>query len=84
MRIKTIYYNGRCDTETFTLWDNIDFVPPIGEYVAVKAIIPKHQHIILEENANCWSGYYGVIDNRRLSKDDQGYYYELFINCEDL
>ena len=83
MRVKFIFINNVFHHNNIEKWVELDIIPRIEEWVETEDILSKSEHDITYENSTLWSGDIGTVWTVKLRKDENGFYYEIKILCED-
>lgn len=65
------------------LWVDLSIVPRLGEWVQVEDFLEKADWEELDKTAICWSGSWGEVTSVTLRKNVEGWYYYIWIECED-
>ena len=64
-------------------WIELDIIPRIDEWVEVIDILSENEYDITYDNSTLWSGDIGTVRTVSLRKDENGFYYEIRVICED-
>jgi hypothetical protein len=80
MNTKLILSTERKDTE---YWVDLPFVPRINEWMNVQDILKSSELQGILNSTHCWSGVRGVIQSVEYRFQNNEYYAEIFIWCED-
>jgi hypothetical protein len=80
MKIKFIFSTEINDTEQ---WTNLPFIPRIQEWINVLDILNPEELDKIKKTAKCWSGVKGVIQSVEYRHDDNEFYVEIYVWCED-
>ena len=64
-------------------WVDLPFIPRTKELLNVKDFLEHEEHVCIQESANCWSGIHGTIQSIEYCHDDNNFYVEIYIWCED-
>lgn len=72
-------------TETIDIeyWKNLPLVPKMHEWLNVQEILSPNELSPIKKSANCWSGVRGSIEFVEYKPDENEFYAEVFIWCED-
>ena len=72
-------------TETNDMEIGIDlpFIPRINEWFNVKDILKAEEMEYIKKSAHCWSGVRGTVQSVEYCKDEEGFYAEVYVWCED-
>ena len=72
-------------TETSDKVTCLDFpvIPRTGETIKVNNFFGKSAYDEIKKSALCWSGERGVIQSVEYSKNEDGFYVEMYVWCED-
>jgi len=80
MKTKLIFST---ETKDFEQWTDLPFIPRINEWLNVADILKNEEIMQLWESANCWSRKYGIIQSVEYRHDDNDFYVEIYVWCED-
>jgi len=80
LKTKLIFSAETKDTE---YWTDLSFVPRMHEWLNVQDILKSEELKIIRKFAHCWSGVHGAIESIEYKHDDNEFYTEVFIWCED-
>lgn len=80
MKTKLIFSTETKDTEQ---WTDLPFIPRINERINVLDILKKEKLVQIWQSAQCWSGIRGTIQSVEYRYDDNAFYVEVFVWCED-
>ena len=80
MKTKLIFSTETKDTEQWTDWA---FIPRIKEWVNVADVLKKEELVDVWQSAQCWSGLKGTVLTVEYRHDDNGFYVEIYVWCED-
>ncbi len=80
MKTKLIFSTETKDTEQWTDWP---FIPRIKEWINVADILKKEELVGIWQSARCWSKIKGTVMTVEYRHDDNGFYVEIYIWCED-
>lgn len=80
MKTKFIFSTETKDTEQ---WTDLPFVPRINEWINVVDMLKKEELGAILQSAKCWSGYRGAIQSVEYRHDNNDFYAEVFVWCED-
>ncbi len=80
MKTKLVFSTETKDTEQ---WTDLPFVPRINEWFKVVDILKKDELGAILQSAHCWSGNRGTIQSVEYRHDDNDFYAEVFVWCED-
>jgi len=61
----------------------LDCIPRVAEWVQISQIISDQDLDFLKEKSECWSGDTAYVQMINLKKDENGFYYWIWIECED-
>jgi hypothetical protein len=64
-------------------WTDLTFIPRIQEWFNVQDILKTEELYLIKKSANCWSGVRGIIESVEYRHDDNNFYVEVFVWCED-
>lgn len=84
MKVLFSFYTGKSE-KNIDVWDELPIIPQVGTFVSAISIVDSDiEFEKLLKSANCWSGDTGIVENILLLKTkEHGYYYHLYILCED-
>ena len=78
------YHVNPCDNQTSGKYEHeIDELPDMEQYVNVMDFLDEDDYNYINETADCWSGEDAMVEGKTLRKDDKGFYYEVWLSCED-
>jgi hypothetical protein len=80
MKAKLIFSTETKETEQ---WTDLPFMPRINEWLNLQDILKKEEIIDILHSARCWSGIRGVVQSIEYRHDDNDFYAEVFVWCED-
>lgn len=80
MKTKLIFSTEKKETEH---WTDIPFIPRINEWINVADILKKEEIIKIYQSATCWSNSRGIIQSVEYRHDDNDFYIEITVWCED-
>jgi len=80
MKTKLIFSTETIDTEQ---WTDLPFIPRTNEYFNVSDILKKEEIVVIQQSAYCWSGIRGIIQSIEYRHNDDEFYAEVIIWCED-
>jgi len=80
MKTKLIFSTHSKDTEQ---WTNLPFVPRINEWFNIVDILSKEEIALIKQSAQSWSGVKGIISSIEYRHDENEFYPEVIILCED-
>lgn len=80
MKTKLIFVTKTKYTEQ---WTNLPFIPRLNEWINVHDILKKEEIAAIWKSAHCWSGIRGTIHSIEYRHDDNAFYAEITICCED-
>jgi hypothetical protein len=80
MKTKLIFSTENKDIEQ---WTDLPFIPRINEWLNVVDILKKEEIIVIQQAARCWSGIHGTIQSVEYRHDENDFYAEVFVWCED-
>ncbi len=84
MKVIFIITNDKIPYRDITYEADLPIVPRKGEYVDVDCILTEDELDRIYKTASCWSGSEGEVMEVSLLKDNAGWYYKLWISCEDV
>ncbi len=70
--------------KAFEFWTNLPFIPRIGEWLNVKDILLPQEVDAIKQSANQWNGEKGLIQSVEYRHDDNDFYLEIIVRCEDM
>jgi hypothetical protein len=71
------------ETKDYESWKELPFIPKINEWINVPEFLKEDEFSIVKQSANCWSGSKGVIESVEYRSDNNNYYNEIIVWCED-
>ncbi len=80
MKIKLIFSTETKDTEQ---WTDLPFIPRVNEWINVVDILKKEELVQVWQSAQSWSGTRGTVQSVEYRYDDQGFFVEIYVWCED-
>jgi hypothetical protein len=80
MKAKLVFSTETKDTEQ---WLDLSFVPRLNEWFNVQDILKADEMETIRKSAHCWSGIRGCVQSVEHRHDDNDFYVEIFIWCED-
>jgi hypothetical protein len=80
MKTKLVFSTENKDSEH---WTDMEFVPRMHEWLNVHDILKSDELEVIKKSANCWSGVRGTIESVEYKHNDNDFYAEIFIWCED-
>jgi len=80
MKTKLILSTENKDTE---YWADLPFVPRTKEWFNLQDILKNDEIRTVRDSAQCWSGVKGVIETVEYRQNENEYYTEIIIWCED-
>jgi hypothetical protein len=80
MKTKLIFSTETQDTGQ---WIDLPFIPRLNEWINVVDILKKEELVQIWQSAHCWSGIRGTVQSVEYRCDDQGFYIEVYVWCED-
>jgi hypothetical protein len=80
MKTKLIFSTEAKDMEQ---WSYLPFVPRINEWFNLKDILKPEELKEIKASAYCWSGVRGIVQSIEYRHNDNDFYVEIFIWCED-
>ncbi len=80
MKTKLIISTKSWNTEC---WTNLPFSPRIGEWFNLQDIFTTDEISEIKASANCWSGVRGMVQSVEYRHDDNEFYAEVVLECED-
>lgn len=80
MKTKLIFSTETKDTEQ---WTDLPFIPRLNEWINVVDLLKKEELVLIWQSARCWSGIRGSVMSVEYRHDDNDFYIEIFIWCED-
>jgi hypothetical protein len=70
-------------TKPFEFWTFLPFIPRTGEWLNVKDILLPQEVDNIKQTANQWNGEKGIIQLVEYRHDDNDFFLEIRISCED-
>lgn len=80
MKTKLIFST---QTKDMQQWTNLQFIPRINEWFNVAEILKPDEVITIQQSAMCWSGIRGTVQSVEYRHDDNEFYVEIYVWCED-
>ncbi|HPT20535.1 MAG TPA: hypothetical protein PLR88_01200 [Bacteroidales bacterium] len=80
MKTKLIFSTEKREID---YWSNLPFIPRIDEMINVKDILKNEEVNEIQKSAYCWSGIHGKVKSVEYRHDDNEFYIEMIIMCED-
>ena len=80
MKTRLIFSTEKKDSEVLT---DLPFIPRINEWLNVRDILKKEEILTIIDAARCWSGIHGIIQSVEYRHDDNDFYLEVYVWCED-
>lgn len=80
MKTKLIFSTEKNDIEQ---WTDLPFIPRIGEWFNLRDILSADEITDIKSSSRDWSGISGEIRSVEYRHDDNEFYTELVIGCED-
>jgi hypothetical protein len=81
MKTKLTFSTDTKDTEQ---WTDLPFIPRLNEWINVLDLLKKEDLVQIWQSARCWSGIRGSVMSVEYRRaDDNDFYIELFVWCED-
>lgn len=71
-------------TKAFEFWTNLPFIPRTGEWLNVKDILLPQEVDSIKKSANQWNGEKGLIQSVEYRHDDNDFFLEIGVSCEDI
>ena len=67
----------------YVIWTSLPFIPRISEHFNVQDLLLTKELDQIKSSANKWSGSWGTIKSIEYRHDDNDFYVESLIWCED-
>jgi hypothetical protein len=80
MKSKLIFSTKTSSTECWTI---LPFTPHINEIFNVQDILMDEEVSVIKQSANHWSGVRGIVESVEYRHDDDEFYTEILVRCED-
>jgi len=80
MKTKLVLSTEKIETEQ---WTDLPFIPRMDDWFNVKDILTTEEIDDIKKNAFSWSGEKGKVQSIEYRHDDNDYYVEVCIKCED-
>lgn len=80
MKTKLVFSTETLDTEQ---WTDLPFIPRLSEWLNVLALLKDEEIKKIKTSAHCWSGIRGTVQSVEYRHDNNEFYTEIFIWCED-
>ncbi|HEY4789056.1 MAG TPA: hypothetical protein VIH57_23570 [Bacteroidales bacterium] len=71
------------ETKDIDYWTDLPFVPRINEWFNIHDFLPDNDLESLKQNAICWSGEKGIVQSIEYRHNNNGFFIEAFVWCED-
>jgi len=81
MKTKLIFSTQSKNTEQ---WTNLPFVPRINEWFNLADVLKPKEINAIQLSAYSWSGNRGTVQSVEYRHDNNDFYVEIFVLCEDL
>jgi hypothetical protein len=70
-------------TNSTYYWTDLPFIPRVNELVNVQDILKEEEIEDIKTSAKCWSGIRGIVQSVEYRHDDNEFFAEVSIWCED-
>jgi hypothetical protein len=70
-------------TDAYDVWTQLSFIPRINERFNVKDLLKEDEIAHLRTTAMQWSGNRGIVQSVEYRHDENDFYTEIVIRCED-
>jgi hypothetical protein len=80
MKTKLVLSSEKKD---FIQWTDLPFIPRVRDYFNVSDILRPDEIEDLKNHSISWSGEKGIVKTVEYRHDDDGFYIEIGIQCED-
>jgi hypothetical protein len=80
MKAKLIFSTEAKDTE---YWTDLPVIPRLNEWLNVLDILKVGEVETIKASAVCWSGIRGSIQSVEYRHDENNFFVEIYIWCED-
>ena len=80
--MKTKLILSTCKTN-FEQWTDLPVVPRLNEWFNVLDILKTEEILEIKQSASCWAGIKGTVQSVEYRHDDDDFYTEINILCED-
>lgn len=80
MKTKLIFFT---ETKGIEQWTDLPFTPRINEWFNLQDILLPDEIESIKQSAQCWSCNKGVVQSVEYRHDDNEFYSEVCILCED-
>ena len=80
MKTKLVFSNESQDSEQWTV---LPFIPRLNEWINLLDILKPEEIQKIKGSAHCWSGIRGTIQSVEYRHDDNEFYVEIYVWCED-
>jgi hypothetical protein len=71
------------ETKDIEQWTNLPFIPRINEWFNLRDILLPREIESIRQLAHSWSGIKGAVQTVEYRHDDNDFYAEVLIRCED-
>ena len=71
------------DTADMESMFEFSIIPGIGEFIRLTGFLNSKQIAGIQNSAVCWSGVRGIVRSVEYCKNDEGFYVEIYVWCED-
>jgi hypothetical protein len=80
MKTKLILSTQQREMEFMTI---LSFTPRIDEWFNIPDILKTDEWTELKQSAKCWTGIHGTVKSVEYRHDENDFYQEIKIRCED-
>ena len=64
-------------------WSDLDIIPRVDDYVNMEELLSEDDYGWLLDNCKCWSGDDAKVMMVTLRKNEEGFYYWIWVEAED-
>lgn len=83
MRVEFAIRTETLNMQDLSYWCDLEIIPFIGQSVNVMDFLTDYDYNKVEKSSKCWSGDDAEVVSVTLKKDKEGWYYWIWLNCED-
>ena len=83
MRVQFAIGNDNLNPHDISFWCDLEIIPTIGYQVRVIDFLHEKDHEKLLQTSACWDGDDAEVYFITLKKDAEGWYYWIWLRCEE-
>lgn len=83
MRVEFAIGTEKLNMYDMSFWCDLEIIPIKGQSVRVIDFLSEDDYDKVEKSSKCWSGDDAEVVDVTLKKDKEGWYYWIWLNCED-